>query len=75
MPSTSLGIIVQHSARASLPNASQAKVPGARQTLEQEDGTSVRLSPRFNFGLNVGVVLIVLATVTANVVYVVHLVA
>ena len=75
MPSTSLGIIVQHSTRTPLPinSSTQPKVTGARQTLEQE-AASQRLSPRFNAGLNTTVVLIVLGTLTANIIYVISLV-
>lgn len=68
MPSTSLGIIVQHS-RA---NATLPKTTGSRHTLEQEY-VSPRLSPRVNTTLNVAVLLVVLGTLAANVVYVVEL--
>lgn len=75
MPSTSLGIIVQHSTRTPLPTSSstQPKVTGARQTLEQEVG-SQRLTPRLNAGLNTTVVFIVLGTLAANIIYVIGLV-
>ena len=75
MPSTSLGIIVQHSTRTSLPTTSstQPKVTGARQTLEQEV-SSQRLTPRLNTGLNATVMIIVMATLAANVIYVMNLV-
>lgn len=71
MPSTSLGIIVQHSTR----NAhTQPKTAGSRQTPEHEIVQSERLSPRVNSLLNTGVVITVLATISANVLYVVQLV-
>lgn len=70
MPSTSLGIIVQHSTRAS---STQPKTSGARQSLEAEF-PSEELPPSCNAGILVGVVVVVLATVVANVVYVMQLV-
>ena len=71
MPSTSLGIIVHNSKRT--PSSTQPKVTGSRHTLEHEE-TSSLFSPRFNSGLNTVVVLIVIGTITANIMYVVNLV-
>jgi len=70
MPSTSLGVIVQHTRpNATLPTTTES----SRRALEEEQYVSTRLSPHVNVTLNVTVLLVVMGTLVANIVYVVEL--
>lgn len=78
MPSTSLGILLQHARAPKLPtittfSSTLPKSMGSRQTIESEIVTQI-LDPSTNRIVNVSVLAIVLGTAVANVFYLIDLV-